>query len=126
MSGNNQQNNNQNSRSKNADIWDLMTNFHYNPASPESWFRLGAQVAVGGMMIMLLKSFDGSTCGRGWNIWLPQTWTIPAGCFGRSLVKNVPDNFLDGETAPSSGEPAPTPDVLQPPAQFQPTPRPNP
>ncbi len=121
MSQNNQ-GNNQNYQSKRShSIWESLTNFSYNPASPESWVRLAAQVAIGGMFLMLFKALDGTTCGRGWNLWVPQTWSTPAGCFTRSLVKNVPDNFLDGTTAPSDD---PSNDVLQPP-NFQPTPAPT-
>lgn len=118
MSQNNQ---NPNQFRRQSTIWDVATNFHYNPASPESWVRLGAQVAIAGMAITLVKSLDGSTCGRGWNIWVPQTWSIPAGCFTRGLVKNVPDTFLEGQTANPQ-----TPDQVLQPGTIQPTPSPSP
>lgn len=78
-----------------VNVWDVLTDFNYNPASFESWLKLMCQVTVLGGAIVLVKALDGRTCGNGWNWWLPQTWGNPAGCFVRSLVRNVPDNFLD-------------------------------
>ncbi|HEY9660653.1 MAG TPA: hypothetical protein V6C65_19530, partial [Allocoleopsis sp.] len=45
---------------------------------------------------------------------LPQTWGNPVGCFIRSLVQNVPDNFLG--TSIQQQQPQ---QLVQPPIQQQ-------
>lgn len=101
-----------NNRSSSS-IWALLTDFSYNPSSPESWVRLGCQVCVGGMAIIFLKALDGNVCGQPWTVALPQTWGNPVGCFIRSLVQNVPDNFLG-----TAGQQEPD-QIVQPPIQQQ-------
>ena len=104
--------------SRDASIWEALTDFSYNPASAGSWVKLGCQVGVVAAAIVLIKATDGVTCGKGWSSWLPQTWPNPVGCFVRGLVKNVPDNFLD-ESATS--QPA---NLVAPPTQpIAPPPR---
>jgi hypothetical protein len=85
---------NQSDRAR-GQVWDILTNFSYSPSSLESWCRLAAQITIAGLAITTFKALDGDVCGQGWSVWLPQTWGIPSGCFVRSLVKNVPDSFLD-------------------------------
>ena len=96
-----------------SNIWSILFDFSYNPASLESWVKLMAQVTVVGAAIVGVKALDGDVCGQGWSVMLPQTWAQPAGCFVRSLVKNVPNSFLEVTPAtPSSDqviEPSPTP-----------------
>ncbi|HEY9660617.1 MAG TPA: hypothetical protein V6C65_19345 [Allocoleopsis sp.] len=95
-------------------IWWSLTNFTYDPSSPESWVRLGCQVCFGGMAIIFLKALDGNVCGQPWTVALPQTWGNPVGCFIRSLVQNVPDNFLG-----TAGQQQQPDQVIQPPIQQQ-------
>lgn len=103
--GNNSQNGNGNS-GKRGNILDELLNFSYNPASIESWFRIGAQVTALGMVIVLVKGLDGDVCGTRPNLWTPSSWMAPVGCFTRSLVKNVPNDFnqYDSSTTPTEAD----------------------
>lgn len=97
-------------KGRRGNIFDELTNFSYSPTSPESWVRLVAQVSVAGSVIVLLKALDGNVCGTAWNFWVPQTWGNPIGCFIRSLVQNVPDDFVSTPTAtPNAAGDAVTP-----------------
>lgn len=92
-------------------IWDVLTDFNYSPSSVESWVKFGCQVLVVGMVITTLKALDGEVCGQPWNLAFPQTWGNPAGCFVRSLVRNVPNSTFSPDAQP---QPASS-DVVAPP-----------
>lgn len=91
-------------------IWEVLTDFNYSPSSLESWVKFGCQVLVVGMVITTLKALDGEVCGQPWNLTFPQTWGNPAGCFVRSLVRNVPNATFSPGAAPQSSS-----DVVAPP-----------
>ena len=99
------------SEGKRGNIMDELFNFSYSPTSAESWFRMACQVTIAGCILIGIKALDGEACGIGFNVWQPYTWASNGGCFVRSLVRNVPTGFIEGEGKPTQ----PQPDLISPP-----------
>ncbi|WP_088893167.1 hypothetical protein [Leptolyngbya ohadii] len=101
---------NRNYNGSSGSIWEVLTDFNYSPSSIESWVKFGCQVLVVGMVITTLKALDGEVCGQPWNLAFPQTWGNPAGCFVRSLVRNIPNSTFSPGAQPQQSS-----DVVAPP-----------
>ena len=81
------------SRGDNDSFFESLFDFTYEPSKFSSWAKLGCQVTVLASAIILLQALDGRGCGKGWGFWQPQTWGRPIGCFVRSAVLNIPEDF---------------------------------
>lgn len=72
---------------------EYLFDFNYEPSKFSSWVKAGCQVGTVAAIIIILQSLDGRGCGKGWAFWQPQTWGRPIGCFVRSAVLNIPEDF---------------------------------
>ena len=93
-----------------------LLDFSYDPLQPGDWATLACQVTVASCFIVLVKALDGEVCGQPVVLWIPPTWFAPFGCTVRSLVKNVPNNFLHypGSNAAPPAQPG---NLIAPPAK---------
>ncbi|NET36957.1 MAG: hypothetical protein F6K19_33850 [Cyanothece sp. SIO1E1] len=99
-----------------------LLDFSYNPLDFWDWVKLGCQVTFVATLIVLGKALDGTNCDRQTQGWLPQTWPIRPACFVRSLLQNVPDDFL---SYPSNSSASRRDTNLVAPPQAVPTPAPD-
>ena len=86
------------SRSKGGGITSYLMNFNYG-LNVESILRVICQVSVASSVIMFAKAMDGEVCGARTEFWNPSSWSVPAGCFIRSLVQNIPNDFSDYDSS---------------------------
>lgn len=89
------------SRGDNDSFFESLFDFQYEPSKFSSWVKLGCQVTTLAAVIIILQSLDGRGCGKGWNFWEPASWGRPIGCFVRSAVLNIPEDFNE-KKAPSN------------------------
>lgn len=61
----------------------------------ETFMRAAFVMFLAGLVIAFFKGADGVYCGREVVLARPDTWSSWVGCFGRSAVRRVPDDFME-------------------------------